>query len=205
MNLFIRSVLIFIVCLLLILNLGLFFDKTTNPVSSDIIVSLGGDNSEGRIKKAVKLYENNFSLSNKIILTGVTRIDKRITYLISKKIKKENIIFNYTAKNTFEEITFIKKYLLKHHMKTVLVVSDPPHSRRILFFANTMLKYPDSNLSIRVIASKNNWWNAKTYYTNYKAIRFVSHESIKLIYYYVQYLLRPLHNLCNTKTNKNSV
>ena len=182
-------------------NLGLFFDVTTKPKSSDIIVSLGGDNGT-RIKKTLELYDNNLSISNKIIITGVDNFDSkmklyeldwRADYLIKKGVQEKNIIFNSEARNSFEEMKFIKQYLIEHNIIKVLIITDPPHSRRISFFANTVLRYSDAHIELQIVGSENNWWNAKTYYTNPEAIIFVINESIKYSYYYIQYLLGKLH------------
>jgi len=77
-------------------SLGNFFDVSGNEISSDIIVSLGGDNGT-RIKKTLNLYDKNMSRSNKVILTGVDdfdptmkiyELDWRANYLEKKGIKK---------------------------------------------------------------------------------------------------------------------
>jgi uncharacterized SAM-binding protein YcdF (DUF218 family) len=195
------SLIAFAVIVLGIKNLGYFLDVTVEAKPADIIVSLGGDNGN-RIKKTLVLYENNLSASQKIIITGVDdfdptmkkhELDWRAGYLIKKGVIPANIIFNSEARNTFEEMKFIKQYLIDHNMTKALVVTDPPHSRRITFFANTVLKYPKSHLELQIVGSENNWWNVKTYYTNPEATIFVINESVKYSYYYIQYLLGNLH------------
>lgn len=199
-----RKFLILISIILIVIsikNLGNFFDVTTKPNSSDIIVSLGGDNS-ARIKKTLELYKNKFSKTGKIILTEVDdfdpkmkiyELDWRADYLVKKGIDKDNIIFNSKAKNTLEEVFFIKKYMIRHSLHSVIFVTDAPHSRRLSFFATTIANYQSSNISFIVVATKNNWWHADRFYTNPEAIIFVINESIKYSYYYIQYLLGNLH------------
>lgn len=199
-----RKILILIGIILIVIgikNLGNFFDVTEASTSVDIIVSLGGDNGN-RIKKTLKIYDDSLSLSHKIILTGVDNfepamkiheLDWRASYLIKEGVPAHNIVLNSNAKNTFEEMKFIKNYMIEHNMTHVMVVTDPPHSRRIAFFANTVLKYPAFNLHLQIIGSENDWWNAESYYTNAEAIIFVINESIKYTYYYLQYLLGTLH------------
>lgn len=191
----------FFVIILGIKNLGYFFDITTEAKSTDVIVSLGGDNGN-RIKKTLELYEKNLSASHKIIITGVDNFDPtmkiheldwRANYLIQKGVKTTDIVFNSEARNTFEEMKFIKQYLNEHNMTKVMIVTDPPHSRRIVFFANTVLKYPKSHLELQIVGSENYWWDAKNYYTNPEAIIFVINESVKYTYYNIQYLLGNLH------------
>lgn len=188
------SLITFIVIILSIKNLGHFFDITMEPKPSDIIVSLGGD-SGSRIKKTLELYENNISNSHQILLTGPTTSEQNQSaiFLLKHRVNINDIMFSIETKNTFEEMKYIKQYLIGHKITSAIVVSDSPHSRRILFFANTVLGYSASGLSIRVVGSDNPWWNANTYYTNPTAATFVLNETAKLSYYYFQYLLGNLH------------
>lgn len=187
--------------MLIIVNLGKFFDVSQESKQVDIIVSLGGDNGL-RIKKTLSMYENNMSKSGKLIITGVDdfdptmklyELDWRATYLTKKGVKKNNIVFNSKAKNTLEEIFFIKKYMLEHNMHSVIFITDPPHSRRIDFFTSDIANYQDANLSVTVVATQNEWWDRNKYYTNPEAIIFVINESIKLTYYYIQNMLGNLN------------
>lgn len=183
-----------VIIILGIKNLGNFFDITMEPKPGDIIVSLGG-NSESRIKKTLELYENNISTSFHIILTGptISEQNQSAIFLLKHGVQADNIIFSIETKNTMAEMKYIKKYLIDHEMTSAIVISDPPHSRRILFFANTVLDYPSSGLNIIVVGSDNTWWNSDTYYTNPTATTFVLNETVKLSYYYFQYLLGNLH------------
>ena len=200
-----RTKVIFLIILIGIflsfMNAGKFFDISQKPKAVDIMVSLGGDNGL-RIKKTLELYKNNLSKSGKIILTGVDdfdpamklyELDWRASYLMKKGIKKENIVFNAKAKNTLEEIFFIKHYMLKHNLHSVMFVTDAPHSRRIGYFASSIAHYADSNLSYIVVATKNNWWDRDSYYTNPDAIIFVLNEAIKLSYYSLLNSIGKLH------------
>ncbi len=192
----------FILAILALLSqMGRYFDVSKPPEISDIIISLGGDNGL-RIKKTLALYDANMSRSHKIILTGVDDFDKtmkiyeldwRAHYLTQKGIKRQNIIFNTSAKNTLEEIFFIKHYLLHHHLHSVIFVTDPPHSRRISYFASHIADYADANLSYNIVATDNPWWHKERYYTNPEAVIFVLNEGIKLTYYCIQHLLGNLH------------
>ena len=181
-------------------NLGYFFDTTSQPIKADMIVSLGGIGND-RIKKALFLYKKDFSNSKTILLTGVTPytpttkftdIDERVNYLNKHDIPLHNVVLSTDTHNTFQEARFIKQYMLSHHMRSVLVVSDAPHARRILFFTNTVFNYPQSRLNIRVISSDAPWWNTQTYYTNKTAITFVSSECIKYVYYTMHYYFGSL-------------
>jgi len=195
------SLIAFAVIILGIKNLGYFFDVTAEPKPADIIVSLGGDNGN-RVKKALELYENNLSASQKIIITGVDdfdptmkkyELDWRADYLIKKGIQEKNIIFNSEANSTFKEMQYIKKYLLDHNMSRVIIVTNAPHSRRISFVVETILHYNKSGIDYTIVGSDDAWWDNDTYYTDPTATAFVLNESVKISYYYLQYLLGNFH------------
>ena len=190
--------LILIISSISIFFIGHFLDISDNKKETfDILVSLGGDNGN-RIKKTLSIYQDNYSKSNKLIITGIDNFDKnmkifeldwRANYLIKKGIKKENIIYNNSAENTLEEIFFIKRYMIKNNLSTVAIISDAPHSRRIHFFANTVAKFKEAGINLTIIASENNWWNKNSYFTNPEAIIFTINEIIKLTYYYINFKL----------------
>lgn len=194
-----KILLIFIFIIFVLLSkLGYFLDLTKeNILKANILVSLGGDNGN-RIKKTLELYHNGFSTSGKLLLTGVDNFDTnmkiheldwRANYLEKKGIREEDIIFNTKAKNTLEEILFIKKYMIKNNLKNVIIISDAPHSKRIDFFANTIYKYKESGINLTIVASSNDWWNKNSYYLNPEAIIFSINEIIKFTYYYINYKL----------------
>lgn len=186
---------LFLISLILILslvfgikNLGTFLDVTQKPIQSDIIVSLGGDNGN-RIKKALELYEQNLSQSNKIILTGPNgKKDPRIIYLTNHAFDMKNIVLYTNTLNTYAEIKTIKNYMLAHRLKRVLIVSDPPHARRIAFFANTVFDFHASGLEFTIIGSEQPWWNTQHYYDNTISRDFARDELIKYIYYALRHL-----------------
>ncbi|MCF6330770.1 MAG: YdcF family protein [Sulfurimonas sp.] len=189
------SILFIITFSIAFINLGKFFDITEPPKKTDIIVCLGGGASE-RIKKTLELYLKGYSKSKKIILTGSTSLNKKenkITFLTRNGVPRENIIFLKDTSNTMKEVLILKNYLLQNNMKSVMFVTDPPHSRRIVFLANTIAKYKYYELSCLVVGSEVAWWNKDNYYENNKAVRFVISEMLKLPFNYIAYgILKPL-------------
>lgn len=134
-----KILLIFILIIFILLSkLGYFLDLTKENIpEANILVSLGGDNGN-RIKKTLELYENNYSTSKKIIITGIDNFDStmkiyelewRASYLVKKGLKIENIIFNTKAQNTLEEILFIRDYMKNNEYNNLIIVSDPPFKK----------------------------------------------------------------------------
>jgi uncharacterized SAM-binding protein YcdF (DUF218 family) len=173
--------------------MGIFLDLTTPPVKSDIIVVLGGG-KDTRIKQGFILYKNHYSKSENIIFTGDDLYDEvfpvfsRSQYLIQKGVKPSNIIHIAHVSNTMEELIEIKKYLLKHHLKTVLFVTHPTHTRRIKILANFIADYDDANITISFSeADDTKVWNKNLYFLNFESIKLVLLEYLKIFYNLLKY------------------
>jgi hypothetical protein len=181
----------FILFFIIFINLGNFVDITQKPIKADIIVSLGGGSSNFRIKKALELYKKGFSRSKKIIYTGGIKEYYKTwgDYLEKNGIPKQNIIYidRSIAYNTMEEVSFIKLYMLKYHLKSVIFVSDPQHSRRITFLANNIAGYKDAKLDLIVTSAEQKQWDKEVYYKSILSIKNTMIEIIKLFYNFLKY------------------
>lgn len=179
------------ILLILYFNLGKFVDISATPIKSDIIVSLGGD--EGcRIRKSVQLYQDGFSKSHKLIYTGNDAINKKFSqsgsrYDYFKLHGVTNIIHINGAVNTMEELFYIKKYMLKNNYHSVLIVSHPFHSRRIIALANYIANYEKDGLHINVVSCNPKNWDKLHYYQNKREIISAISETVKLVYNMIKY------------------
>ncbi len=178
------SLLAFVILYVIFINLGKFFNVSQPPYKSDVIVCLGGGSGE-RVERTLQLYQQGYSRFQKIILTGSIEVrgnrnlrNKR-QYLIDNGVPKDKILFLPKTTNTMKEMRILKHYLLDHHLQSVMIVSDPPHSRRIMFLANSIAHYRDNGLSVRVVSSHPQWWNQQEFYKNRKALSYVVAEIIK--------------------------
>jgi len=186
------TVLLLLILVYIFLNLGRFVDITTEPKKADIIVSLGGDFSACRLKKALTLYQENFSESGEFIYTGDDYLNHNLTrkeFLLNSGIDKEKIIHisKDLISNTMEEVFFVKQYMLHHNYKNVLFVSHPQHSRRIVTLANLIAKYKDFGLELQVVSCNPSWWNQNSYYQNDISWKVTMNEMMKLAYNVMKY------------------
>jgi len=160
------------------LNYGKWIDTTKEPIKSDLIVCLGGGTVE-RLNTAVKLYSDGYSKSKSIILLGESYDTKE--YLAST-YPNTHIEQHHEPKNTKEEVLYIKNYMVKNGYKTVLLVTDPPHSRRVSVL-NTILNIEgDSDITLRMVSSKVSWWKAKKYYDDKRSGETTLSETIRILY-----------------------
>ena len=160
------------------LNYGYWIDATQEPVKSDIIVCLGGGTVE-RLNTAVKLYNDGYSRSKKVMLLGESYDTKE--YLEST-YPNTHIEQHHEPKNTKEEVRYIKKFMLENGYKTALVVTDPPHSRRVSVLDTVLNVKGDSDITLRIVSSKVSWWKAKKYYDDKRSSETVLSETMRILY-----------------------
>jgi hypothetical protein len=118
--------------------------------------------------------------------------DKQVFLLLGESwynqpyIKKNHpyisIIIEKDPKNTKEEVLFIKKYMKGNGYKSALIVTDPPHSRRVSLLISLVSVEGDETMNFHIIGSDVQWWNSEQYYKNEHARSFVQNESIKILY-----------------------
>jgi hypothetical protein len=191
-----------ILSILLIKNLGYFFDITKEAIKSDIILCLGGD-TKHRIKRALELYNNGYSSKNIIVITDKynTMVNKKAAYLKTKGLKENNIITNSSTLNTYDELKFIKKYMIENNYKNLIILSAEPHSRRIEILINNFIKFSKDKITYNLVGENSDWWDIDNYYKNKKAILFIMKESLKIIYNYIYYKLDTFFKFHHETTN----
>ena len=160
------------------LNYGTFMDATEKPVKSDLIVCLGGGTVE-RLNKAVSLYQMDYSKSNAVILLGESYDTK--AYL-KKTYPNVDIVQHHEPKNTKEEVLYIKNYMFTHGFTSALVVTDPPHSRRVSILDTVLNVSGDDDITLHMVSSEVKWWKADKYYDDKRSGETVLSESFRILY-----------------------
>jgi uncharacterized SAM-binding protein YcdF (DUF218 family) len=181
----------------LFLSAGYFVDAVQAPKKSDLIVSLGGGDGR-RIKEALRLYKLGYSGSQKLLYTGRAIVNpaRKLPYRFSKDhflkshgLDQKQIVYvpRGVITNTAEELFFVRDYMLKHHYKSVLIVSSPIHTRRIRMLARYLADYRGKGLKLTVTAFKDPNWHPKSYFLTPYWRREVWLEIEKLVYNLLKY------------------
>jgi len=177
---------IFIICFL---SLGIFLDVTQQPKKADIIFCFGGK-GKSRILKSLQLLHDDFSSKNKLYFSAKKEY---LLYKIKDKkdkvkfIKRNNVIFIENLKNTMEEVKYLDDLMNQNKLTTVLIVSDPPHSRRIELLIKEFADHLEGKYII--VSSNAAWWNKYFYFANWNALKFSILEVIKIFYNSIKYTL----------------
>ena len=177
---------------LFVFFIGKKLDITQEPTAADIIICLGGGYVE-RLDKGIALYHERYA--NKIIFTGSLRngIDSsdkigywKIKYFVKHGVQKEDISYLRNMKNTYMEINTLKKLMLRKGYKKVLIVSDPPHSRRIHYLTN-LFEYKENGLNVKFMGSSVKWWSKSKYCDSFQSLMYAFIEIISFMNNYLYY------------------
>lgn len=168
-------------------NLGNIIDITTNPIKSQIIVCMGGGKGE-RLKKSISLLKDGYSSNMLIISSDSNKKDRAKKLKIIRNTPNSNkIVFLEFTKNTFNELTLLKKYLIDNNYNNVIIVSHPSHSRRIDLIIKNFLKYDNNKIEYALVSSGIESWNKKYYFNNKKSLNIAIHELIKINFNVIYY------------------
>ncbi len=161
------------------------------PVAADLLVALGGDNG-ARAVRVLELYQKGFG--PKVLLTGPEGAHSKVlpvhqlwrgTYLIQEGIPEKAILYDSKSRNSWEEAVNTLKLMREQKMERVLVVSDPPHLRRLAWVWGKVFR--DSGKSFVLVASDDEEWDAEHWWRTSGNAQYVFAEYIKLAYYLIQH------------------
>jgi uncharacterized SAM-binding protein YcdF (DUF218 family) len=170
------------------INLGYWLSGPANePIQVDLIVALGGGSGE-RDQMAAVLYKAGYA--KKILLTGMEDISDagqryyqspRTLFLLEQGVPAEVLIFDGQSINTHQEAINTAALLSAHHWHSALVVSDPPHIRRVDYCLQPVFK--KAGLSYQLIQSYAPTWHPERWWQDKRWSQFCVSEVVKLIYY----------------------
>ena len=171
---------------------GYFLEvPSKQPEKADLMVALGGDNG-GRIHKVVELYKQGFA--PKVLLPGMegghaeTRshyLNWRASFLVEQGVPANMLIFDEISASSWEEVVNTLRLMQSRNLKRVLVVSDPPHLRRLDWVWAKV--FAGSGKEFRLVASNMDGWDPAHWWRNEASGKFVIEEYIKLGYYWVKH------------------
>ena len=159
------------------------------PVQANVIVALGGD-YDNRTTQAALLYRAGYAPF--VMLTAVeiappqARTDHpewRVTRLSNAGVPAENLVLDSTATSSFEEATATLALMQARGWQTALVVSEPPHMRRLDWVWGKV--FAGSGKRYILVATEPPWWDADFWWQNDDSRQFVLNELIKLAYYFI--------------------
>jgi len=165
------------------LNYGKWIDATVEPVKADLVVCLGGGTVE-RVKKSISLVKQGYVKQDVFLLLGESWYNQPYIRKSHPELKVE---IDESPTNTKEEVLFIKKYMVENGYRNALVVTDPPHSRRVSLLNTILSVKGDDEITFHMIGSDVKWWHKEKYYDHKHSGDQVFIESMKILYSVVVY------------------
>ena len=159
------------------------------PVNADAIIALGGD-SGYRAMEVGRLFKAGWA--PRVLITGLEAspsasrnhyLNWRAMVLADSGVPRESMWFDTDSISSWDEAANTRKLMEARGWKRVLVVSDPPHLRRLHWTWHKA--FAGSNLEYVLIAAPAAWWNADEWWRDEFAAKFVTQEVVKLAYYVV--------------------
>ena len=171
-------------------QVGYFLEgPSQQPENADLIVPLGGGSSN-RVHKAAELYEQGFAPN--VLLTDAggndanTRphsSDRRIRFLLEHGVPDNMLVFDAISTNSWEEAVNTLRLMRERNWQRVLVVSDPPHMRRLAWAWGKV--FEGSGKEYRLIVAPLESWDPGRWWKNDSSARFVVTEVNKIAYYHL--------------------
>ena len=182
--------------ILLGLSVGavLFFNAgkllTINPEKlqpANVIAVLGGGVGSRSIT-GLEIYRKGYA--QKVLLTGVEGMESQLSgyylnwravFFLEAGVPRDNILFDSSSGNTWEEAQNTLQLMKENGWQQVIVVSDPPHMRRLKSVWKNSFSGTDKKFIL--IPSSPGWWDAANWWNNEKSAKFVVSEYIKILFY----------------------
>lgn len=144
------------------------------PEAADAII-VPGSNALFRIAKAAELYQKGYA--NIIVM-----INSDLYRILKKGVKVQDVMLLNGPRSTWEEAVYTRALMREKGWKHVMVVSDPPHMRRLNWIWSQVFK--GSEFQYTTVVSEPSWWNTEVWWANDHASKFVHREYRALLYYW---------------------
>lgn len=160
------------------------------PVKADLLMALGGD-SGARTNGVLELYRKGYA--PRILIgsegahskTRAAYLNWRARYLVGEGIPEQSIFYDVRSLNSWQEAVNTLELMRTMNLDRVLVVSDPPHMRRLSWVWGKV--FEGSGKQFTLVASDMPGWDAGRWWGTSPNAQFVFGEYIKLAYYLIQY------------------
>jgi uncharacterized SAM-binding protein YcdF (DUF218 family) len=160
------------------------------PVKADLIFALGGDNG-GRVNGVLDLYRRGFAPRVMVGAEGInpkTRtayLSWQARYMVDGGVPEPALLLDRRSMNSWEEARNTLQLMQSMKLHRVLVVSDPPHMRRLSWVWGRV--FEGSGKEYTLVASEMPDWDTGHWWRTSVNAQFVFGEYIKLAYYLIQY------------------
>ncbi|WP_417908518.1 YdcF family protein [Candidatus Electronema sp. PJ] len=142
-------ILLLTLIVLLVLQVPAWLVVTEQPQTADVIVVLGGG-GPSRLRKGLALYDA--GLAKQLLLVDSSRNDwTALIQEVCPNCTDKKITILEGSRDTFTDAELTKKYCLAQKIRSLLVVTDPYHTRRVALIFRK--EFSSSSVGVKVISS----------------------------------------------------
>lgn len=171
-----------VVASIVMMNLGrLLSSPVSQPAPADLIVALGGGQGE-RERQASDLFMAQYA--SRIFLAGPEA--GRSKKLVGQGVPAESILVDGKSRHSWDEAVNTFHLMKANGWRSVLVVSDPPHMRRLAWTWGQV--FAGSGMTFRLIPALMPGWDAAHWWRVPGSKAYVESELEKLVYYVFRYM-----------------
>ena len=161
------------------------------PQRSDVIVSLGGDPGT-RVRQALTLYREGWA--PRILLLSedgsgnadpAPYPDLRGGFLIHNGVPSTAILYDTSPQTSWAEAIAVRAWMQRRGWRRVIIVSDPPHTRRLSWIWDQVLRPAD--LAFLIVPNQSFPLETTHWLNRPDAAAFIMSELKKLVYYRLHY------------------
>jgi uncharacterized SAM-binding protein YcdF (DUF218 family) len=162
-------------------------DREPAADSADLIVALGGGFGE-REARAADLYLK--GVAARVLLTGFTEGTDEARaaslawpsrLLVERGVPREAILIDTRSTSTWTEARNTLALARAHGWRRVIVVTDPPHLRRVKWAWDRVAAPGDAELVL--VSSAPDWWRPNGWWRDERSAVFTFNELLKLLFY----------------------
>ncbi len=164
------------------LSLGNFLMIHENPVKSDVIIVLAGDDGK-RTDYSIQLFKEGYS--GMLLLSGCSEsTGKMLQQAADAGISKDHIIIDNQSVSTYDNAVHSRKLIVEAGYKTAIVVTSDYHMRRSKLVFKKAFK--DSDIDLVYCSVNEDGFDPEKWWTNKYSFKLVLSEYIKIAGYFVQ-------------------
>ncbi len=154
------------------------------PRNVDAVVVLGGDWGPGGVG-------NRYVYARDLVLAGYSKHlilihpGPAVIRDVQDKVPGAEIVNSLQAPGSWGEALTVRKRMQAQGLRSVMVVSDPPHMLRLRYTWGSI--FGGTDLDYTLVATSPPWWPGWRWWRDPEASGFVGKEVLKLGYYVVRY------------------
>lgn len=178
----------------ILLGIGGYLIVNDELQRADVIKVL--ERGPERVDYAIELYKQGYARyilfsGSEAKMMGVTKDWPELAkeYAISRGIPAEAILLGGLTMSTYDEAVNLSKVMKEHGFHSAIIVSDPPHMRRVAMTFDRLVKDGNIKLIYRPVSLEKSEFALIGWWEDEGSLVTVVNEYFKIVFYYFKYFI----------------